>query len=39
VDGKYMTNANIAGGFDRAMQVVNFLVAKAAAERSAPKKK
>lgn len=39
VDGKYMTNANIAGGFDRAMQVVNFLVAKAAAERSASKKK
>lgn len=38
VDGKYMTNANIAGGFDRAMQVVNFLIKKAAAERSAPKK-
>jgi thiol:disulfide interchange protein DsbA len=38
VDGKYMTNANIAGGFDRAMQVVNFLIKKAAAERSVPKK-
>jgi thiol:disulfide interchange protein DsbA len=38
VDGKYMTNANIAGGFDRAMQVVDFLVKKAAAERNAPKK-
>jgi len=38
VDGKYMTNANIAGGFDRAMQVVDFLVKKAAAERSAAKK-
>jgi thiol:disulfide interchange protein DsbA len=38
VDGKYMTNANIAGGFDRAMQVVDFLVKKAAAERNARKK-
>ncbi len=38
VDGKYMTNANIAGGYDRVMQVVDFLVKKAAAERSAPKK-
>lgn len=38
VDGKYMTNANIAGGFDRAMQVVNFLVKEAAAERAAAKK-
>jgi len=38
VDGKYMTNANIAGGYDRVMQVVDFLIKKAAAERSAPKK-
>ena len=38
VDGKYMTNANIAGGFDRVMQVVDFLVKQAAAERVAPKK-
>jgi protein dithiol oxidoreductase (disulfide-forming) len=38
VDGKYMTNATIAGGYDRLMQVVDFLVKKSAAERSAPKK-
>jgi len=38
VDGKYMTNANIAGGFDRAMQVVDFLIKKAATERSNLKK-
>lgn len=38
VDGKFMTNANIAGGYDRVMQVVDFLIRKAAAERSAPKK-
>ena len=38
VDGKYMTNANIAGGFDRVMQVVDFLVKQAAAERAATKK-
>lgn len=38
VDGKYVTNANIAGGYDRALQVVDFLVKKAAAERSGTKK-
>lgn len=38
VDGKYMTNANIAGGFDRVMQVVDFLIKQAAAERAATKK-
>jgi thiol:disulfide interchange protein DsbA len=38
VDGKYMTNATLAGGYDRLMQVVDFLVKKSAAERSAPKK-
>jgi thiol:disulfide interchange protein DsbA len=38
VDGKYMTNATLAGGYDRLMQVVDFLVKKSAAERPAPKK-
>ena len=38
VDGKYMTNANIAGGYDKVPQVLDFLVKKAAAERSAAKK-
>jgi len=38
VDGKYMTNANIAGGYDKVPQVLDFLIKKAAAERSAPKK-
>jgi protein dithiol oxidoreductase (disulfide-forming) len=38
VDGKYMTNANIAGGFDKVPMVLDFLIKKAAAERSAPKK-
>jgi len=38
VDGKYMTNANIAGGYDKVTKVLDFLVKKAAAERSAPKK-
>ena len=38
VDGKYMTNATLAGGYDRLMQVVDFLVKKSATERSAPKK-
>lgn len=38
VDGKYMTNATIAGGHDKIPQVLDFLIKKAAAERSAPKK-
>ncbi len=38
VDGKYMTNANIAGGYDKVPQVLNFLIKKATAERSAAKK-
>ena len=38
VDGKYMTNANIAGGYDKVPKVLDFLVKKAAAERTAPKK-
>ncbi len=33
VDGKYMTNANIAGGYDKIPAVLDFLVKKAAAER------
>jgi thiol:disulfide interchange protein DsbA len=39
VDGKYMTNANIAGGYDKVPKVLDFLIKKAAAERSTPKKK
>lgn len=38
VDGKYMTNSNIAGGHDKVPKVLDFLIKKAAAERSAPKK-
>jgi protein dithiol oxidoreductase (disulfide-forming) len=38
VDGKYMTNANIAGGYDKVAKVLDFLIKKAAAERAAPKK-
>jgi len=38
VDGRYMTNANIAGGYDKVPLVLDFLIKKAAAERSAPKK-
>jgi thiol:disulfide interchange protein DsbA len=38
VDGKYITNANIAGGYDKVPLVLDFLIKKAAAERSAPKK-
>lgn len=38
VDGKYMTNANVAGGYDKVPQVLDFLIKKAAAERPAPKK-
>jgi len=33
VDGKYITNANIAGGYDKVPAVLNFLVKLAAAER------
>lgn len=39
VDGKYMTNANTAGGYDKVPKVLDFLIKKAAAERSTPKKK
>jgi thiol:disulfide interchange protein DsbA len=38
VDGKYMTNASIAGGTDKVPQVLDFLIKQAAAERSASKK-
>jgi len=38
VDGKYMTNSNIAGGHDKVPKVLDFLIKKAAAERSVPKK-
>jgi len=38
VDGKFMTSANIAGGYDKVPQVLDFLIKKAAAERTAPKK-
>jgi thiol:disulfide interchange protein DsbA len=38
VDGKYMTNANIAGGYDKVPKVLEFLIKKAASERSAAKK-
>jgi thiol:disulfide interchange protein DsbA len=37
VDGKYMTNANIAGGYDKVPPVLDFLVRKAAAERAGRK--
>jgi thiol:disulfide interchange protein DsbA len=37
VDGRYLTNATIAGGYDKALEVVSFLVNKAAAERAAKK--
>jgi len=33
VDGRFMTNSNIAGGYDKVPQVLNFLIQKAAAER------
>lgn len=33
VDGKYITNANIAGGYDKIPAMLDFLVKKAAAER------
>jgi thiol:disulfide interchange protein DsbA len=35
VDGKYLTNATIAGDYPRALEVVDFLIRKAAAERKA----
>lgn len=38
VDGKFMTNANIAGGYDKVPKVLDFLIKKAAAERAAKKK-
>ena len=34
IDGKYVTNANIAGGYDKVPEILNFLVKKAAAERA-----
>jgi thiol:disulfide interchange protein DsbA len=37
VDGKFMTNANIAGGYDRVPLVLDFLIKKAAAERAGKK--
>lgn len=37
VDGKYMTNANIAGGYERVPAVLDFLIKKAAAERAGKK--
>ncbi len=37
VDGKYMTNANIAGGYERVPAVLDFLIKKAAAERAGRK--
>ena len=37
VDGKYMTNANIAGGYDKVPVVLEFLIKKAAAERAGKK--
>jgi len=39
VDGKYMTNANIAGSPERLPQVLNFLVKLAAQERTSANKK
>lgn len=33
VDGRYMTNANIAGGYDKVPEVLDFLIKKVAAER------
>jgi len=38
VDGKYLTNATLANGPEHVMDVVNFLVHKAAAERAARKR-
>jgi thiol:disulfide interchange protein DsbA len=37
VDGKYLTNSTMAKGPEHVMQVVNFLVQKAAADRAARK--
>jgi thiol:disulfide interchange protein DsbA len=37
VDGKYMTDSNIAGGYDRVPAVLDFLIKKAAAERAGRK--
>jgi protein dithiol oxidoreductase (disulfide-forming) len=38
VDGKFMTNASIAGGPENVPKVLDFLIKKAAAERSAHQK-
>lgn len=38
VDGKYRTDANIAGGHDKVPLVLDFLIKKAVAERAAKKK-
>jgi len=37
VDGRYVTDANIAGGYDRVPLVLDFLIKKAAAERAGKK--
>ena len=37
VDGKYMTNANIAGGYDKVPVVLDFLIKQAASERRGTK--
>jgi len=37
VDGKYMTNASLAGGFDKIPEILNELIRKAAAERNGKK--
>lgn len=37
VDGKYMTNASMAGGFDKIPGILNELIRKAAAERARKK--
>jgi thiol:disulfide interchange protein DsbA len=38
VDGKFMTNANIAGGHDQVLEVLDFLIRKSAAERQSRKR-
>lgn len=38
VDGKYRTGGSLAGGQDKMMEVVDFLIGKAAQERAAPAK-
>jgi len=38
VDGKFVTNANIAGGYDRVPRVLDYMIKQAAAERRSKKK-